>query len=287
MTTKELFDLNLKEIKINKKIKTKYINTLEEQIESDILLEKLTQEQKKKSAEEVSKFYLEPIRVLKAYLDKKWNKKITEEEIKQKRLEYLRYNTIVKKLIDEFKEVGDEEDSKEFVKSITGMTNGWIVRTDDGFKVMPPIYGKEISIIKVPTYSKKLGSFDFEFNKKADKKDIANLSYRHELGHIFNYLKQYIETGKGDIVGTIDALKNGEYEKLVDSEGKANAYVVDNMNRFKRRELLKNSELSNEKLQDSKKKFEEGNIEKLSQLYQAGTEKYSEKIKNTLKGVGK
>ena len=59
------------------------------------------------------------------------------------------------------------------------------------------------------------------------------------------------------------------------------------MNRFKRRELLKNSELSNEKLQDSKKKFEEGNIEKLSQLYQAGTEKYSEKIKNTLKGVGK
>ena len=287
MTTKELFDLNLKEIKINKKIKTKYINTLEEQIESDILLEKLTQEQKKKSAEEVSKFYLEPIRVLKVYLDKKWNKKITEEEIKQKRLEYLRYNAIVKKLIDEFKEVGDEEGSKEFVKSITGITNGWIVRTDDGLKVMPPIYGKEIPIIKVPTYSKKLGSFDFEFNKKADKKDIANLSYRHELGHIFNYLKQYIETGKGDIVGTIDALKNGEYEKLVDSEGKANAYVVDNMNRFKRRELLKNSELSNEKLQDSKKKFEEGNIEKLSQLYQAGTEKYSEKIKNTLKGVGK
>jgi hypothetical protein len=133
------------------------------------------------------------------------------------------------------------------------MANGWIVRTDDGFKVMPPIYGKEIPIIKVPTYSKKLGSFDFEFNKKADKKDIANLSYRHELGHVFNYLKQYIETGKGDIVGTIDALKNGEYEKL----------------------------------QNSKKKFEEGNIEKLSQLYQAGTEKYSEKIKNTLKGVGK
>lgn len=30
MTTKELFDLNLKEIKINKKIKTKYINTLED-----------------------------------------------------------------------------------------------------------------------------------------------------------------------------------------------------------------------------------------------------------------
>ena len=287
MTTKELFDLNLKEIKINKKIKIKYINTLEEQIESEFLLEKLTQEQKKKSAEEVSKFYLEPIRVLKVYLDKNWNKKITEEEIKQKRLEYLRYNTIVKRLIDEFKEIGDEEDSKEFVKSITGMTNGWIVRTDDGFKVMPPIYGKEIPIIKVPTYSKKLGSFDFEFNKKADKKDIANLSYRHELGHVFNYLKQYIETGKGDIVGTIDALKNGEYEKLVDSEGKANAYAVDNMNRFKRRELLKNSELSNEKLQDSKKKFEEGNIEKLSQLYQAGTEKYSEKIKNTLKGVGK
>ena len=216
-------------------------------------MEKLTQEQKKKSAEEVSKFYLEPIRVLKVYLDKKWNKKITEEEIKQKRLEYLRYNAIVKKLIDEFKEVGDEEGSKEFVKSITGITNGWIVRTDDGLKVMPPIYGKEIPIIKVPTYSKKLGSFDFEFNKKADKKDIANLSYRHELGHVFNYLKQYIETGKGDIVGTIDALKNGEYEKL----------------------------------QNSKKKFEEGNIEKLSQLYQAGTEKYSEKIKNTLKGVGK
>ena len=108
MTTKELFDLNLKEIKINKK--NKYINTLEEQIENDLLLEKLTQEQKKKS-------------------------------------------TIVKRLTDEFKEIGDEEVSKEFVKSITGMTNWWIVRTDDGFKVMPPIYGKEIQIIKIPTYS--------------------------------------------------------------------------------------------------------------------------------------
>lgn len=106
MTTKELFDLNLKKIKINKKAN----NTLEEQIENDILLEKLTQEQKKKSA-------------------------------------------IVKRPVDEFKEVGDEEDSKEFVKSITGMTNWWIVRTDDGFKVMPPIYEKEIPIIKIPTYS--------------------------------------------------------------------------------------------------------------------------------------
>ena len=105
MATKELFDLNLKEIKINK-----YNNTLEEQIESDILLEKLIQEQKKKSV-------------------------------------------IVKRLADEFIEIGDEENSKEFVKSITGMTNWWIVRIDDGFKVMPPIYGKEIPIIKVPTYS--------------------------------------------------------------------------------------------------------------------------------------
>jgi len=122
MTTKELFDLNLKEIKIDKKAN----NTLEEQIESDILLEKITQEQKKRSV-------------------------------------------IVKKLIDEFKEVGDEEDLKEFVKSITGMTNWWIVRTDDGFKVMPPIYGKEIPIIKIPTYSKKVDSFDFEFNEKTDK----------------------------------------------------------------------------------------------------------------------
>lgn len=122
MTTKELFDLNLKEIKINKKAN----NTLEEQIENDILLEKITQEQKKKSI-------------------------------------------IVKRPVDEFKEIGDEEYSKEFVKSITGMTNWWIVRTDDGFKVMSPIYGKEIPIIKIPTYSKKVGSFDFEFNEKVDK----------------------------------------------------------------------------------------------------------------------
>ena len=126
MTTKELFDLNLKEIKIDKKAKIKYINTLEEQIESDILLEKITQEQKKKSV-------------------------------------------FVKRPVDEFKEIGDEEYSKEFVKSITGITNWWIVRTDDSFKVMPPIYGKEIPIIKIPTYSKKVDSFDFEFNEKTDK----------------------------------------------------------------------------------------------------------------------
>ena len=77
---------------------------------------------------------------------------------------------------------------------------------------------------------------------------------------------------------------------MLDSEGKANAYALDNMSKDDRMELLKNSSIKRKTLDRSKDKAERimsgkgGKIEQLD-FYRAGTEKHSKTIKDTLKSL--
>lgn len=66
---------------------------------------------------------------------------------------------------------------------------------------------------------------------------------------MFEYFKHYIITGEYKIVDTL----SGKKEEITDSESNANNYALKNMYRKDRRELLKNSDLSKEKIKNAKK----------------------------------
>lgn len=76
----------------------------------------------------------------------------------------------------------------------------------------------------------------------------------HEYGHLYNYLKQYIETGKHKIVDTIF----GDKDEVTNSESDVNNYAFNNIYRKDRRGLLTNSDLTKEKINNAKDELNRG-----------------------------
>lgn len=301
-------EIYIKDI-LNTKEEAKSFVVFEEQIDCDLLLEKITQEQKRKGAEEMSKLYLDPVLMLNNYLGNKWKncKALTKKEAEQKKIEFSRFKKLLKKINEEFSLTKYKE--SDYEPKITGKQNGWLVTNgknyqtyftnDDRIERELP----QIDIIKNPT-KKQLGSFDFGFKNKAgeNKKNIEEFTYRHELGHIYDCLKRYVETGELSLLDTKQAVEDGNIKQLADSEGKANAYALDGLDRFTRRELLKNSSINRRTLDRDKTALEIDNaiksnpessngkkqrIKKATQIYRAGTEKHSKTINKTLNSIEK
>ena len=110
---------------------------------------------------------IKPFIQLKKYLFNKWkNKKLNKEQIIQKRLEYFRFNYLI-------------EMSKEFLvqSNKIGSYLDWLAGSSDLFLGTK----KEID-----------GGFKF---KISDKK----LAALYKNGHLYDFLKDAIETGKGNI----------------------------------------------------------------------------------------
>ena len=78
---------------------------------------------------------------------------------------------------------------------------------------------------------------------------------------------------------------NGKTSDVVDSEGKANAYAIDNMYRKDRRELLKKSGLKNSDLKASEERLNKGHYK--SDEYLAGTRKHSKTVERILNSIDK
>jgi len=286
----------------------KGIVAFEEEYYCEALLEHITQEQKKKGAKEMAKQFLDPVFILNSYLKQKWNNRLlTKKEAYQKRLEFIRFKKLVERIMVEFGITKYKE--SEYVPKITGKANNWLVVDGNNYQTYFPQDDNierqipQIDIIKNPN-KKQLGSIDFGFKNKTgeNKKRIEEFTYRHELGHVFDYLRKYVESEKLDLTSTIDAIKKGNFNKLADSEGKANAYALDGLDRFTRRELLKNSSINRRTLDRDKTALEIDNaiknnpeasngkkqrIKKATQIYRAGTEKHSKTINKTLNSIEK
>lgn len=260
-------------------------------IEEELLLEKITKEQKKAGREAMAEKALEPIDKLREYLIEKWNKeKITKEQLIQKIIEFKRFNS-VKKVVDEYvKETfGNSPSVNKYLKDIFGKGTSYPVVAyakngvaDEG---------------EIPNVFLKLGGQKNtpEFNLQSKKPEIIKILNKyvalHELGHIFNYFKHFVENGEIKKITPSDiAFEKGDYKGLLDSEGKANAYALDNMSKDDRMELLKNSSIKRKTLDRAKDKVERimsgqgGKVEQLD-FYRAGTEKHSKTIKDTLKSL--
>ena len=105
---------------------------------------------------------------------------------------------------------------------------------------------------EVDEYSNGLKFSNLE--KKEIRDNIRKFIIYHEYGHLYEFLKDFIETGKAEIIDTQTARPS----EVIDNEGKANAYAIDNMYRKDRRELLKNSSFEKtdklDRLKDAYKK---------------------------------
>lgn len=271
-----------------------FINPIiEEEINDNLIVEKITKEQKRLGQIAMANDALKPIKKLSEYLSEKWNnkKRLSIEEMKKKKDEYNRFKE-VKKIVEDYMEELDNPPSvKKYIKSIFGNNadEKYIINNSNKFGVgiaggLPQIF------INQKTQNTP------EFNLQNKKSELIKILHKylvtHEIGHVFECFKDYIETGNGNLIPSDIAFEKGDYKELLDSEGKASAYALDNMAKSDRMELLKNSSIKRKTLDRAKDKAERimakqpGKVEQLD-FYRAGTEKYSKTIKDTLKSVDK
>lgn len=263
-----------------------------EELVNYYLIEKVSKELQEKGQREMEKENIKPFVQLKKYLFNKWeNKKLTKEQIVQKRIEYWRFNYLIE-MSKEFL-VQSNQKSQHYLKNITGNYLDWLAGPSDlilGTKEKSAIVrGNDENIpafmsVGRPSLknNKEIGGgFVFKIDSKKIRKLLRKLIVLHEYGHLYEFLKDIVETGIGDIVDTM----SGSTNEVIDSEGKANAYAIDNMYRKDRRELLKKSNITNKDLDNSEKVINGNHY--ISDEYLAGTKKHSKTIKRVLDSIEK
>lgn len=251
------------------------------------LLEAISKEQKEAGQREMAKKELDVFYRLRSYFHDKWNnKKIkTKEEYEQKRKEFTLLNHFVNLGLEEAKL--NNKDVNSYLtnvldtkptawKTVGGDNNS--LNQEDGqlpyFKINAPKFSSE--------YTKD--DMGFRTNTKEIRKNIRKFIVMHEYGHLYNFLKNVIETGKGYIVDTIE----DDPIEVIDSEDKANAYAIDNMYRKDIRNLLKNSKTNKKDFAEAAerlKKIDNGYY--LKDLYKVGTAIHSKKLKKYLDSIEK
>lgn len=197
-----------------------------------VISEAVSKIQKEKGQREMHKLYSQPLYKLREYLLKKWDKPKTKEEYIQKNLEFKRYQDIINSIE---KEYPSEEQARNIIKQVLGKEsdlksyNAAMIGTQINEKTKMPY------LLISPRISNYLNGFIF--NEKIDTIKLFKFAILHEYGHCFEYLKDLVEKGTAELVNTrLEQDRN----KVIDSEGKANAYALKNSYRKDRRELLNN-----------------------------------------------
>ena len=228
-----------------------------------ILMEAITPEQKEKGQRVMNQKAIEPFEKIRNYLVNKWeNRRKIKEDYKKKKEEFLRYNIIIELLKDNKLESKKTKDADNYVKNITGEKPKIITYKNKNFSGLVADYQglpKLVLRTEVDEYSNGLKFSNLE--KKEIRDNIRKFIIYHEYGHLYEFLKDFIETGQAEIIDTQTARPS----EVIDNEGKANAYAIDNMYRKDRRELLKNSE-PDENNQYSKRYYD--GLKKHSKTYQ-------------------
>ena len=283
-----------------------------EEVDSNAIFEKISPEQKEIGQRVMSKDAYRPLNMVKKYLDKKWGAKfkLSRQEFGQKKEEYFRLNTITKAIINLFETYNDTPESirkmyyasKYFKNNSGNSQTDVILKASDnnstGISDIPSVIdiNDRNSKVKVPVIflnlkNKRPNTYDFFFKSKDPRIQslIREFILRHEFGHAYEYIKDYVEKGEAKIIDNETDFKNGTAtsKEILDSEGKANAYAFDTMYRKDRRELLKNSPIKVKSLEKAKNKAREKNIKKVETLGRAGADKHSKTLRNTLKSIKK
>lgn len=228
-----------------------YLNAKNYLNEYDILSliqEGITKEQKEKGQRAMHGELLNPFFRLKQYLDARWDKMT---DVKKRVFEKRRY----KELLDNLKSPEVDKDTANYVKNILGDVPKISLGKDTENQFVE--LAKGVPIIGLSSEERKYASgIDFSNAEgKEIKKIIRQFIILHEYGHLYEYMKKYVETGKYEIVDTFDS----DVDKVTDSESGANAYAFDNLYRKDRKKFIENSDLTKERIKNAKDELEHRN----------------------------
>ena len=168
------------------------------------------------------------------------------------------------------KDIKSDKDTENYIFNITG-SNPSIKSFNSEFTgVAQNNYGIPYLIVNPKQDISYANGLEFtNLEKKELRTNIRKFIIYHEYGHLYEFIKDYVETGRATITDTM----SDRTQEVIDSEGKTNAYAIDNMYRKDRRELLKNSKPDTEK--------------HLSKRYYDGLVKHSKTYKKTLDSIEK
>lgn len=236
-----------------------------------VFVEGASKELKEMGQREMWKLYSDVLYRLNEYLTKKWaGKKIIKENILKKREEQKRFAEI-KEWFESYKP--SEATRKWYLEKLKKYPNYPIQSknielTSDDIDVVPA----ETNPYTMSILYKR--NFDFSFLNDSrrfvngftfDKSDISKIEpliwkfvILHEEGHLYDYIKRYVETNRMphlDAIGTMRALTgtDEEYKQGMESEGSATNQALKNMYRKDRYEFLKQTTTKKEDIENIKK----------------------------------
>ena len=246
-----------------------------------LLFEAVSKEQKEAGQREMWKLTNNVIYKLERYFEKKWSnpKNLKNKKIEKERLEeYKKY----------FNKYEPSEKTIKFYKDKMGSKPNFPISTIEKEDSKSPagfypynlqtLFVSNFDVKHISEKDKYLNGFDFtEKQAKENENIIWKFIIMHEQGHLFEYLKNLIETGTIRQVSTADfQFSQKDKQNVNDSEAGANAYAIDNMYRKDRRELLKNSS------------FEKTDkLDRLKDAYKKDLDKKSKTFEKTRKSIEK
>ena len=280
-------------------LKFKENNNYEENYENKILFEELinnfdlellearTKRQQELGEFEMAKKELDPIYKIRNYVKNKWtNRPKTKEEYKKMKEEFLRLQYIISVASELI--LKNDKRMEQYIKDISKVEPKWDIRGNRVDQFTQDKYSK-YPYITINTDLFYYGNgFKVDDKNLADKKVLKRFIINHEYGHLYEYLKKFIE---GDNNPKIVDTMNGDTKEVLDSEGKANAYAFDNMSRKQRMDFIKRTKENKESFNKSNKNIKKSLDEKsdilASDLYKAGLSKHSKTLEKTLDSIEK
>ena len=170
----------------------------------DPICEAISKEQKEKGQREMLKDTVNPLKKLRWYLNNKWANPKTKEQLIQKNKEFAAFDRIVGILNKE--DYKGDENAMAYYKAVIGKNHDGIHVFDTdystGVQTRESKKDKEGKSEKMPYLlldtgiDSYLNGFLFNFNKEEIVNKVFDFKVRHELGHIYEYLKDLIENGK-------------------------------------------------------------------------------------------
>lgn len=167
-----------------------------------VLFEAITPEQKERGQREINKQALDPFFKIREYLQEKFKNPKTKEDFHNKKIEYSRYNFIIRCLQEAKK--GSETVNKKgrlgaekYVESL-------------GFKLtdVPASISKESKLtadkLGLPflyisqEHETEANGISLTKETESLKKNMKKFIILHEYGYLYNFLKEFIETGMFD-----------------------------------------------------------------------------------------
>lgn len=255
---------------------------INEELSEFILNEKMTKEQQEAGQREMIELnkLRNPISRLRDYLFNKW-KGYKTEDLPKKKIEKERLTEILKSCLKN--RAKTKEEAIKFLKNTVGFEPVWeTLLNKDGINGFGKTKNNENEKLyfdkEVINNSIIAAGFDFSKNEEELRKQINYFMVMHEMGHLYEFLKRYIETGEKKYIPT-NTTTSRKTLSTKRSEGLANAHAIDTMYRKDRFNFLskignasKNPVLSNEQRKEMK-------------AYLDGTKKFSKTFGKTIKGI--